>query len=493
MCIFRFIIIITGIVLVSLVVSCGDVSNGNSYTVSGSFSFQGTPLSGVYCVLKNPSLGSIAVESASDGSFKFEDIWNGDYTLTMSKGGYVFTPAEMKITVFNRNVVIPASKLTVTWTTIIGDSLSNTHVETIIPDGFGGYLCVGSTDRTPLHGLDGYVARIDALGDIVWDKTLGGKYNETFYAVSRTSDDCFYITGYTETDAAGLRDIWIVKIDKNGDLVTAFNGGMVKIGTAGCKYNGMAIVTTNEMGCVVAGSVVTSVSTTMSRIFVEELTSTGGVKWSQTYGNNRWDVANGICRSIDSNNILDGYVITGSRETISGNNDILVMKINPDGSDSGVSPDIIDAGIDDGGCAVTELSGYGFAVTGYVTASNGASDGWVGLYTHGLSRLAADTFGGFLNDKGSAVISLPDGGFAVGGYVASTELSRGDSDFCLRRYLPSGTVSLQNVYDRGNQLDDICRGLALSYDGGFILSGLTSTGVKDNVWIIKTDAFGVVE
>jgi len=42
-------------------------------------------LSGVSCLLANSDYGSYHASSSADGTFIFSDIWNGTYTLTVSK------------------------------------------------------------------------------------------------------------------------------------------------------------------------------------------------------------------------------------------------------------------------------------------------------------------------------------------------------------------------------------------------------------------------
>lgn len=80
-----------------------------------------------------------------------------------------------------------------------------------------GYVIAGWT--TSGHGgMDFYLVKTDAKGEIQWAKTYGGPKDDSARCVQRTSDGGYVIIGYTESLGAGKRDLYMIKADSNGDF-----------------------------------------------------------------------------------------------------------------------------------------------------------------------------------------------------------------------------------------------------------------------------------
>ena len=84
-----------------------------------------------------------------------------------------------------------------------------------------------SGDRTDeSRGLtDGWVVKIDTNGSKVWDKAYGGSERDYLYDGAQTDDGGFLLAGYSQSDVSGEKsanskgsyDYWIIKIDANGN------------------------------------------------------------------------------------------------------------------------------------------------------------------------------------------------------------------------------------------------------------------------------------
>ena len=99
----------------------------------------------------------------------------------------------------------------------------------------GGYIMCGSTnsknngDVIGLHGdgfwADGWLVKLDAAGNITWQKCLGGTNGETLIVVQQTPDGGYIAAGSsssTDGDAStnyGSADAWIVKLTASGTIV----------------------------------------------------------------------------------------------------------------------------------------------------------------------------------------------------------------------------------------------------------------------------------
>ncbi|MCG8575015.1 MAG: hypothetical protein MI810_09050, partial [Flavobacteriales bacterium] len=97
---------------------------------------------------------------------------------------------------------------------------------------------LGVNDLTPVAAYDGYLLKLDNDGNFVWVKQLEG--SSTVYPFSLDVDDLgeVYATGYFISDidmdpgvgtstsiAAGAKDLFMVKLDANGDFLWGFATG----------------------------------------------------------------------------------------------------------------------------------------------------------------------------------------------------------------------------------------------------------------------------
>ncbi len=83
----------------------------------------------------------------------------------------------------------------------------------------GGYLLGGTLTTTPQRGNGGkdiWLIRLDASGNVLWNKIIGGSTDETIASIRETSDGGFLICG--SKSLGGLSSIMLIKTDKNGEL-----------------------------------------------------------------------------------------------------------------------------------------------------------------------------------------------------------------------------------------------------------------------------------
>ena len=80
----------------------------------------------------------------------------------------------------------------------------------------GGYIVAGYTDSFGAGGRDVYVLKLDADGNKVWEKTFGGSYYDYAHSIQQTSDGGYIVAGYTESFGAGGRDVYVLKLDVYG-------------------------------------------------------------------------------------------------------------------------------------------------------------------------------------------------------------------------------------------------------------------------------------
>jgi len=116
------------------------------------------------------------------------------------------------------------------WQTCLGGS-GDDGANSIINTKDGGYLIGGYTSSADgnvsgNHGFyDAWIVKLDVQGDLIWQKCLGGTGDDGAESVTQDSDGGYLIAGYTSSDDGdvsgnhGNYDAWIVKLDAQGDLI----------------------------------------------------------------------------------------------------------------------------------------------------------------------------------------------------------------------------------------------------------------------------------
>jgi hypothetical protein len=117
------------------------------------------------------------------------------------------------------------------WQKTIGGS-GQDELNSIIRTKDGGFVLAGSSSSNlscdkkseNFGGLDYWVVKIDSKGEIDWQNTFGGIYNDQLRSIAATKDDGFILGGSSNSPEGGNKtqsnvgqsDYWIIKIDEKG-------------------------------------------------------------------------------------------------------------------------------------------------------------------------------------------------------------------------------------------------------------------------------------
>ena len=82
----------------------------------------------------------------------------------------------------------------------------------------GGFIVAGETSSSGAGYADFWILKLNANGDIVWQKTYGGSNDDIARSIQQTLDGGFIVAGETSSSGAGYADFWILKIDENGNI-----------------------------------------------------------------------------------------------------------------------------------------------------------------------------------------------------------------------------------------------------------------------------------
>ena len=111
-----------------------------------------------------------------------------------------------------------------------------------------GYAIAGATQSFGAGEWDIYVVKLDAKGkNLQWTKTIGGPEMDGGYSLIHTSDSAYVIAGVTKSFGAGDYDVYVVKLDANGNLQWTKTIGGPK------DDRGFSLIQTSDGGYVIAG------------------------------------------------------------------------------------------------------------------------------------------------------------------------------------------------------------------------------------------------
>lgn len=194
---------------------------------------------------------------------------------------------------------------------------ANDIAESIRQTTDGGYIIGGVTESSsfnvvaPSSNPDYLVMKIDANGQLLWRKTFGGSNIDMAEAVVETPDAGFAIVGTTfsnDNDVTGYKgngDIWLLKLNANGDLLWQKTLG----GNAG-EY-GTDIINTQDGGLAITGRTNSSNGDVTQNFggqdaWIAKLSSTGSVIWQRSIGNTMNQVAKSIIEDTDGSFVAIG-------------------------------------------------------------------------------------------------------------------------------------------------------------------------------------------
>lgn len=344
----------------------------------------------------------------------------------------------------------------------------------------GGYALAGLTYSQGSGESDLWLVKVDASGNMQWNKTFGGAQEDVGYSLVQSNDGGYAIVGSTISYGSGGNDIWLIKTDSSGNLQWDKT-----YGGAGDDY-GWNLEKTSDGGYLITGYT-TSYGSGMNDGWIIKVDSQGNIQWSQTFGGSGSDATLQGIQTSDG-----GYAFTGyTNSSGAGKADLWLVKISSTGS---LEWDKTYGGIfDECGYALVQTSDGGYTIVGE-TASYGSSghagDVWLLKVDSEGNKLWSQTYGGSAEDAGWDLIQTSDGGYAITGYTYSKS-SDGSSDVWLIKTDSDGVLQWDQTF--GGATDNCGWSLVETSDSAYAIVGGVETagGASGNLLLIVTDATAV--
>ena len=268
----------------------------------------------------------------------------------------------------------------------------------------GGYTASSNGDVSQHQGNGDYwIVKVDAAGNLLWEKSYGGSSQDFARSIQQTSDGGYIVAGVTESndgDVSGYHDqtdAWILKLDASGNI-----SWDKSIDNNGNSDYPMAMKQTTDGGFIVAGT-----TNGFADNWIVKLDPLGNVEWDQVLGGSQDDIPRGVDQVIDG-----GFVVAGSTQSMDG-----------------------------------DVQGF-----------NGAIDFWVLKFDSAGNLLWTNALGGSLNDYPWGICHTADGGCIA---IGTTNSSDGDVSS-----LPGmASAWLVNLDAAGNLIDEVALGGSYGEDG----------------------------
>ena len=273
-----------------------------------------------FCVLKLDSHGNVTWQKTYGGddddyAHSVQQTSDGGYIVAGETGSFGAGKSDVWILKLDSSGDISWQK------TYKGGSTNGAN--SIQQTSDGGYIVAGYTQGSGNPHTSIWVLKLDSYGEVSWQKTYGGSGDAKAYSTQQTTDGGYIVAGYTEYLGAGVYDVWILKLDSNGDI------SWQKTYEGYGWDHAYSIQQTSDGGYIVAGDTWPDHKAMYIdyNIWVLKLNSLGNVTWQKTYGGDGWDKAYSIQQTSDGGYIVAGY----TRSFGAGESDAWVLKLDRNG------------------------------------------------------------------------------------------------------------------------------------------------------------------
>jgi hypothetical protein len=384
----------------------------------------------------------------------------------------------------------------------------------------------GSKSEDSEGGEDYWIVKVDSYGYSSWDRTIGGSEDDFARSVVATYDGGCIVVGTSSSDISGsksedsfgLDDYWVVKLDADGNVEwdkTIGGDDADKVNSIIQLVDGdFAIIGYSKSG--ISGNK-TQANQGSEDYWIIKISSAGVIQWDKTYGGNSYDYATSASTNFDGNIVIAGYSYSGisgnKTEESRGQYDYWVIKIDASGNllwDKTIGG----ADFDFATCLAQAYDG-GYVIAGFSSSnfsgeksqnSKGGDDYWVVKLSNAGAFVWDRTIGGSLNDFAFSLDATYYGDYIIGGSSSSgisgnkTEASKGGSDYWILRLGGSGFP----LWDKtiGGSGNDYFAKLFLEDDLTYITLGTSNSPVSgdksqanygvNDYWLVKLQSCPII-
>jgi hypothetical protein len=281
-----------------------------------------------------------------------------------------------------------------------------------------GLILVGSTQNGDSAGWDALVIRTDLQGNLLWQRSFGGSGDEEAAAVAQCADGGFAVVGYSSSFIFGGNtadpQYYLLRLDASGNLL--WHKGMG--GAREDRARSVLVTATGDW--VFCG--ITKTTTADYDASVTRISDQGDSIWTYEGISNFHDEGAGIIELRDGNFAWVGFTFQNGHDYNIVLEVIEPMGFRIPGKQwlsTGLDNDRVSCK------RLFERADGSICLVGYTQSKGaGGNDVYFVITKPGDSGSSVDqAYGGNNDDIGSALVHTQDGGYAIAGYSKSFDFS----------------------------------------------------------------------
>ena len=262
-----------------------------------------------------------------------------------------------------------------------------------------GYVILSASENSKTHTCNYSVFKIDREGNVIWSKEFGHEGVDDIPTKMIKTADGFLLAGWTHFGDSLAHDIWLIKIDREGNEMWNKTYGVKG------HIEGVDDVLETDDGYILFGWTDFYVECEIVDIWLVKIDKQGNEIWNKSIG------TVGFTADVYAVEIEDGYMITASTDVVPT---VYLIKVDKEGNKIWEKRH--------GGYDITGVRDIIKVEDGYLIAGTtdyrdvGYFDGWLLKVDKDGNKIWEKKFGGREKDEIDVVLETEDG-YLLGGEI----------------------------------------------------------------------------